>query len=255
MLQIAGAVLEAERAHFATCSALAADGKQTADIRNANRAKAARVQAKIGTLEALQAQPHQAFWVGLKPLQFYDANGVLDATVQFRARPDRGVKDLERSRLARAFCVESGVMAAHARVQGAEPPMPMRRLISKVAARLLAVTVAGDVAPFRGCFYPKEPHFAAPTRAVANAITEGAIKTKMQLAVFSKEPGDESTETLHPWGYDGMALATMRTPLADDEHIPHDISDHGIREAWAAAFVASAKAGGADARCVVRSDC
>jgi hypothetical protein len=77
----------------------------------------------------------------------------------------------------------------------------------------------------------------------------------MQLAVFSKEPGDESTETLHPWGWDGMALATMRTPLADDEHIPHAIADHGVRETWAAAFVASAKADGADARCVVRSDC
>ena len=52
-----------------------------------------------------------------------------------------------------------------------------------------------------------------------------------------------------------MALATMRTPLADNEHIPHEIADHGVRETWAAAFVASAKADGADARCIVRSDC
>ena len=73
--------------------------------------------------------------------------------------------------------------------------------------------------------------------------------------MFSKHPGDESTETQHPWGWDGMSLATMRSPVAEDEYIPHEIEDHGVREAWAAAFVASAKADGAKARCAVRSDC
>ena len=87
-------------------------------------------------------------------------------------------------------------MAVHERVQGAEPTM--KRLISKVASRLPAVTPAGDVAPLRGCFYPEELHFAEPTHAAAKAITECAIKSKMQLAVFSKHPGDESTETQHP---------------------------------------------------------
>ena len=76
VLQIAGTMVEAERAYFATCSALAADEKQTADVRNANRAKAAHVQARRGTLETLQAQPTQAFWPGLQPLHFYDANDV-----------------------------------------------------------------------------------------------------------------------------------------------------------------------------------
>ena len=36
----------------------------------------------------------------------------------------------------------------------------------------------------------------------------------MQLAVFSAEP-TESTETLHLWGWDAMALTTMRAPIAD----------------------------------------
>ena len=148
VLQIVGTMIEAKRAHFATCSALAADVKQTADVRNANRAKAARVQAKLGTLEALRAQPTQAFWMGLQPPHFYDAKDVLDATAQFTERSVRGVKDTEGSRLACAFCLESGIMAVHARAQGSEPSM--RRLISKVATRLLAITMSGDVAPFRG---------------------------------------------------------------------------------------------------------
>jgi hypothetical protein len=91
--------------------------------------------------------------------------------------------------------------------------------------------LVGGVEPFQGCFYPEDPHFAVPTRAVAKAITECVIKTKMQLAIFSKEPTDESTETLHPWGWDVMALVMMRTPIADDEPLPHDTADHGAREA------------------------
>ena len=63
VLQIVGTMIEAERAHFVTSSALAADEKQTADVRNANLAKTARAQAKLGTLEALQAQPtHDPSW-------------------------------------------------------------------------------------------------------------------------------------------------------------------------------------------------
>ena len=38
-----------------------------------------------------------------------------------------------------------------------------------------------------------------------------------------------STETLHPWGWGAMALTTMRTPIADDERIPHEIEDHDAR--------------------------
>ena len=162
--------------------------------------------------------------------------------------PARGVKDAERTRLAHAFGNGSGVIGVHARVQGVDPAM--RRLINKVASRLLTVKPTGDAAPLRGKFYPEELHFAEPTRGVAKAITECVVKTKMQLAVFSTNPGDESTETQHPWGWDGMALATMRAPVAVDEHIPHEIEDQGAREAWAAAFVASAKADGANARCV-----
>ena len=45
-----------------------------------------------------------------------------------------------------------------------------------------------------------------PTRAVAKAISSSIIKTKMQLAVFSAEP-TENTETLRPWGWGVMALA------------------------------------------------
>ena len=92
-------------------------------------------------------------------------------------------------------------------------------------------------------------------RAIAKAITKCVVKTKMQLAVFNKHPGDKSTETQQPWGWDGMSLATMRSPVAEDEHIPHEIEDQGVRKAWAAAFVASAKADSANARCAVRSDC
>ena len=93
-----------------------------------------------------------------------------------------------------------------------------------------------------------------PTRAVAKVITECIIKTKMQLVVCSAEP-TLSTEVLHPWGWDAMALTTMRAPIADDERIPQKIADHDARGAWAAALVASAKAGGSPARCVSRSDC
>jgi hypothetical protein len=52
-----------------------------------------------------------------------------------------------------------------------------------------------------------------------------------------------------------MALSTMRAPIADDEHIPHEIEDHDARDALAAASVASAKADSSPARCIVRSDC
>ena len=64
----------------------------------------------------------------------------------------------------------------------------MKRLINKVTARMLSTTPVGDVGPFRGCFYPEAPRFAVSTRAVAKAITDCIIKTKMQLAVFSAEP-------------------------------------------------------------------
>ena len=125
----------------------------------------------------------------------------------------------------------------------------MKRLINKVTARMLSTTPVGDVGPFRGCFYPEELRFAVPTRAVAKAITDCIIKTKMQLAVFSAEP-TESTETLHPWGWGAVVLTTMGVPIADNERIPHEIDDHDARGAWAAALVASAKAGGSPARCV-----
>ena len=138
VLRIAGTMIAAEQAYFATSSALAADEKQTADVRNASLGRAARAQAKFGTLEALQAQPTQAFWPGLIPLHFYDANDVLDATAQLAECPARGVKDKDRSRLARAFGVESGVMVVHARTQGLEPPM--KRRINQVATRLLTIT-------------------------------------------------------------------------------------------------------------------
>ena len=50
---------------------------------------------------------------------------------------------------------------------------------------MLTAKPTGDVAPLRGCFYPEELHFAEPTHAAAKAITECAIKSKMQLAVFT----------------------------------------------------------------------
>ena len=178
LLQIVRTMMDAERAYLKTCSELVADEKQTADVRNAFSAKAARVQARLVTLQALQAQPEQAFWPGLHPLHLYDTNDVLDATAKFSERPVRGDKDLERTRHARAFSMDSGIIGVHARVQGAEPTM--RRLIKKVVAScLLTVKPTGDVAPLRGSFYPEELNFAEPTRAVAKAITECAVKTKM----------------------------------------------------------------------------
>ena len=201
-------------------------------------------RASLGTLQALQAQSEKAFWPGLHSLYLYDGSDVLDATAKFSVRPARGVKDQERTRLARAFSMASGIIGVHARVKGAEPTM--KRLINKVASRLMTVKPNGDVEPLRETFYPEELHFAAPTCAVAKAITECVVKTKMQLAVFSKQPGDESTETQCPWAWDGMSLAKMRSPVAEDEYIPHEIEDHDVREAWAAAFVASAKADGAE---------
>jgi hypothetical protein len=143
VLRIAGTMIAAEQAQFATSSALAVDEKQTADVRNAGLGRAARAKAKLGTLEALQAQPTQAFWPGLLPLHFYDINDVLDATAQFTECPVRGVKDRDRSSLARAFGAESGVMVVHARTQGLAPPI--KRLINQVATRLLSTTPVGDV--------------------------------------------------------------------------------------------------------------
>ena len=152
-------IAAAEKAYFAKSNALAADEKQTAGVRKASLERVGRVRAAIGTLEALHAQPTGAFWPGLLSLHFYDANDTMDATAKFKERPERGVKDRDRSSLARAFGAESGVMVVHARTQGATPPM--MRLISKVAARLLSTTLVGDVGPFRGCFYPEELRFAA----------------------------------------------------------------------------------------------
>ena len=116
-------MIDAERVHFKTCSELATDEKQTAGARNAFAVKAARVQARLGTLQALQAlqaQPEQAFWPGRHPLHLYDASDVLDATAKFSVRPARGVKDLERTCLARAFSMDSDIIGVRARVQGAE---------------------------------------------------------------------------------------------------------------------------------------
>ena len=45
---------------------------------------------------------------------------------------------------------------------------------------MLMVIPTGDVAPLRGCFYPKELRFAEPARAVAKAITECAVKTSLR---------------------------------------------------------------------------
>ena len=60
----------------------------------------------------------------------------------------------------------------------------MKRLINKVAARMLSTTPVGDVGPFRGYFYPEELRFAVPRRVLLRrrAITECIIKTKLQLA-------------------------------------------------------------------------
>ena len=230
VLRIVATMIDAERAHLKTRSDLTADETQAAGARNASTVKAARVRARLGTLQALQAQPEQAFWPGLHSLHIYDASDVLDATAKFSERPARGVKDRERTRLARAFCMDSGIICVHELVQGIAPTM--ERLINKVASRLMTVKPNGDVEPLRGTFCPEELHFSEPTRAVAKTITECVVKTKIQLAVFSKHPGDESTETQHPWAWVGMSLATMRSPVPEDEHTLHEIEDHGVREAF-----------------------
>ena len=209
VLRIVATMIDAERAHLKTCSGLVADEKQTAGARNACTVMTARVRARLGTLQALQAQPEQAFWPGLHPLHLYDVSNVLDAKAKFSVRPARGVKDQERTRLARAFSMDSGIIGVRARAKGVEPTM--KRLISKVASRLMTVKPNGDVEPLRGTFYPEELHFAEPTRAVAKAITECVVKTKMQLEVFSKQPRDESTETQHPWAWGGMSLMIALT--------------------------------------------
>ena len=103
VISIAETMIAAEKAHFEMSNALAADEKQTADVRKANLGKVGRVRAAIGTLEALHAQPTQAFWSGCLSLHFWDVHGVLDATAKFTERPERDVKDRGRSSLTRAF--------------------------------------------------------------------------------------------------------------------------------------------------------
>ena len=61
VISIAETMIAAEKAHFAKSNALAADEKQTADVRQASLQKVERICAAIGTLETLCAQPTQAF--------------------------------------------------------------------------------------------------------------------------------------------------------------------------------------------------
>ena len=183
-------IAAAEKAYFAKSNALAADEKQTAECPEGEpREGWTRTRSDWHAGGAARAA-NSGFlaWPSLLSTSMTPTT-TMDATAKFTERPERGVKDRDRSSLARAFGAESGVMVVHARTQGATPPM--KRLISKVAARLLSTTLVGDVGPFRGCFYPEELRFAVPTRAVAKVITECIIKTKMQLAVFSAEPTRE----------------------------------------------------------------
>jgi hypothetical protein len=84
---------------------------------------------------------------------------------------------------------------------------------------------------------------------VADGITDHVVKTKLHVAVIEHEAGAVSSDTLHPWGYDAMALAQLNSTAPRKEFIPNDIGDEATRDAWCAAYVASAGANSSTAYC------
>ena len=73
-------------------------------------------------------------------------------------------------------------------------------------------------------------------------ITECSIKTKLHVAACSGANATDGTDTMRPWGFDGLALEQLNNPITSVERIPYTITDDAVVAAWMAAFVAVAAA-------------
>ena len=58
----------------------------------------------------------------------------------------------------------------------------------------------------------------------------------------SEANASDGTNTMRPWGFDGLALEQLNNPVTSVERIPHNIADDAAVAEWMNAFVAAAAA-------------